>query len=236
MKRPGRLRVVLVRPRDPNNIGACARAMANFGFSDLVVVDPYAPVWRETRSAPGAEGLVRRARKVSSVRAAIRGCPIVLGTSSFHQRTLQQAIVTLPQLTTYLERFSPGSRIALLFGSERSGLSNEELAQCQAVVRIPTVARTPSMNLAQAVATVLYELSSGGRRGAARRPSRAGAVETESVVRSWIELAEAAGYPPGYTAAARAGRIRWAMQHAELPPATVRFLESFSRWLKKKLS
>src|SRR5262249_2239600 len=118
------IRIVLVRPRDPLNIGACARAMANFGLSDLVVVDPYELVWRETRSAPGAEVIVRQARLTHSWEEAVRNCDGVLGTSSFHQRPFEQAIVELPNLNRYLAPWPAGSSVALVFGSERSGLSN----------------------------------------------------------------------------------------------------------------
>ena len=148
------LRVILVRPRNPVNIGACARAMANFGWSDLVVVDPYEPVWRETRSAPEAEEVVKKARAVTTWEEAVQGCDIVLGTSSYHQRPLEQATVELPNLNRFLAPFA-AAPAALVFGSERSGLSNEELVRCRAVIHIPTQRNVPSMNLGQAVAVVL---------------------------------------------------------------------------------
>src|SRR5260370_577072 len=95
------VRIVLVRPRNPNNIGACARAMANFGLSDLVVVDPYEPVWKETRSAPEAEHVVLNARAVPTCEEATRDCSITLGTSSFHQRPFEHATLELPNLNKY---------------------------------------------------------------------------------------------------------------------------------------
>src|SRR5205807_5241106 len=126
------LRVVLVRPRNPLNIGACARAMANFGFSELVVLDPFEPIWQETRSAPDAEGIVLKAKAVASWDEAVADSSIVIGTSSLHQRPMEHAHLELSHLDRYLAAFPASRRITLVFGSERSGLSNEELARCQA--------------------------------------------------------------------------------------------------------
>lgn len=212
--------------------------MANFGFSDLAVVDPYEPVWKETRSAPGAESLVLKARKFSSIEKATRGYRIVLGTSSFHQRPAAQAVVDLPTSADFLDEL-PSGRVAILFGSERSGLSNEELAACRAVIRIPTNAKTPSMNLAQAVAVTLYELqrtpSPFSGEGARPLPRKERGFDTEPLIQSWIDLAEAADYPPGYKPAARSGRIRQAAMGLQVSAQAQRFLLSFSRWLRKKL-
>jgi TrmH family RNA methyltransferase len=227
-------RIVLVRPRNPLNIGACARAMANFGLSDLVVVDPFEPVWRETTSAPGAEKIVLNARLASSWDEAIRDCEIVLGTSSFHQRVMEQATIELPNLNRYLSYFAASSPLAIVFGSERSGLSNEELARCQAVLHIPTRQDAPSMNLGQAVAIILYE---GRRVGweTSPPPAPAAPAELEKFIGSLAALGKDIDYPPGFEQAARVGRIRLAFQNAVLPPATVRFLVSFFRKLSKKL-
>ena len=136
--------------------------MANFGLTDLVVVDPYEPVWQETRSAPDAEEIVLQARAVATWEEAVNDCSIVLGTSSFHQRPFEHAIIELPNLNKYLSPYAAVDPLALVFGSERSGLSNEELARCQAILRIPTRRDAPSMNLGQAVAVVLYEMRRSG--------------------------------------------------------------------------
>jgi TrmH family RNA methyltransferase len=228
-------RIVLVRPRNPSNIGACARAMANFGVTDLVVVDPYEPVWQETRSAPEAESVVLAARAVGSFEEAIEGCGVIVGTSSFHRRPIEHAVVELPNLNRYLASFPASTPLALILGSERSGLSNEELARCQIVVKIPTKPATPSMNLGQALAVFLYELRREGWEPAVPAAA-APPEEREDLVKLWQALGEATDYPPGFTAEARLGRIRAALKDAVLPPATVRYLLSFSRWLQKKLA
>jgi len=225
-------RVILVRPRNPLNIGACARAMANFGLTNLVVVDPYEPIWREARSAPGAEKLLEEARAVASWKEAVQDCALIVGTSSFHQRPLEQAVIELPNLNRYLSAYAASAPLALIFGSERSGLSNEELAACQAVLHIPTERAAPSMNLAQAVALVLYELRRSGWDPASPLTS-APAQDLEVLIENMAALGEAEDYPRGYKPAARLGRVRKALQAATLPPATVHYLLSFIRHLRK---
>src|SRR5687767_7436423 len=213
MNRP--VRVVLVRPRDPGNIGACARAMKNFGYSDLVVMDPFEPVWRETRSAPDAEDVVLQARVAASWEDAVKGCDIILGTSSFHQRPIEHARIDLPNMNQYLGAFAASEPLALVFGSERSGLSNDDLARCQAVLRIPTRKETPSMNLGQAVAVILYELKRAGYEpSAGRSPSPSN--ELEPLIESLASLGGAVDYPAGYEPASRLGRIRKAFQDSHL--------------------
>jgi len=228
-----KMRVVLVRPRDPNNIGACARAMANFGFSDLVVLDPYEPIWQETRSAPGAEAIVLNAKKVKTFEQALRGCPLVLGTSSFHQRTLEHAIIDLSNLSLFLNKQKSTTRVALVMGSERSGLSNDELSQCHSIIRIPTLPAQPSMNLAQALAVILYELSQQNLTSKPSLLKNVSSQEKNGLISLWISLAEKTGYPPGYTPAARTGRIRKVLNEVSLTPESLRFQMSFLRWLLK---
>ncbi len=168
------LRVVLVRPRNPNNVGAAARAMANFGLQDLAVADPYEPVWRESAAAKdGAGDVLARARKLS-LQDALADCHLVLGATTGRRRTLSQPMVLLPDLPAFLSRrLPPGGRAAVVFGPEKSGLGNEELDRCHAWVKIPTRAEAPSMNLGQAVAVIAYELARAAKSLGARRPSRA---------------------------------------------------------------
>ena len=165
-------RVVLVRPRNPLNIGAAARALANFGFQEMMVVEPYAPTWQETRSAVGAEDVVRAARAVATLAEAVADRRVVIGTTSGARRNLDRELIPLPALHDWLQanpeaparstaRAKP-TPAALLFGSEKTGLSNEHLSYCHALVRIPTSPGCPSMNLGQAVAVCCYELARAG--------------------------------------------------------------------------
>ncbi|MGH9350888.1 MAG: RNA methyltransferase [Terriglobia bacterium] len=158
-------RVVLVRPRNPLNIGAAARAMANFGFTDLMVVEPHPPVWRETRSAVGAEEIVRDARATESLAEAIGDATLVVGTTSGQRRTLDRELVSLDDLPSRVKEITGqaqpwcGVRAAILFGSEKTGLSNENMSYCHVLARVPTRVRCPSMNLGQAVAVCCYEIA-----------------------------------------------------------------------------
>jgi len=152
--------VVLVSPRNPLNIGAVARAMANFGFSRLAVVAPYADHWREARSAVGAPELLAAATEFATLAEAVAGSTLVVGTGSLAYRKPEQPVVPLPNLTPLVGReLARNGRVALVFGPEKHGLTREDLSWCHLLVEIPTDARQPSMNLGQAVAVCLYELS-----------------------------------------------------------------------------
>lgn len=188
------VRFVLVRPRDPNNIGACARAMANFGFDDLFVVDPYELVWRQTRAAVQAEAVLENAR-AGSLEEALEGCGLVLGTSALQRRAPKQPVVALPGLGGFLsERLPTRGRLALLFGSEKTGLPNEALTLCHAVLRVPTFPAQPSMNLAQAVAVTAYELRRAPAPPPKGCPKPPAAQQLESLAGLLVAAAERAGY------------------------------------------
>jgi TrmH family RNA methyltransferase len=154
-----RLRVVLVAPRNPLNIGAAARAMSNFGFFHLRVVNPYELAFREARSAVGAAPLLAKAEEFKTVAEAVADCTLVVGTTSVGQRQLQQPVRRLDSADRHLRKGLAGGRVALLFGSEKRGLSNEDLSHCHWLLRIPTRDEHRSMNLGQAVAVCLYELA-----------------------------------------------------------------------------
>ena len=133
-----RLRVVLVATRNPLNIGAAARAMSNFGFRRLRVVNPFEPSFREARSAVGASEILANAEQFESVAEAVADCTLVVGTTAVRHREIQHPL-SRPELSARLIRKRLGSGgVALLFGSEKFGLSNEALSHCHWLKRIPT--------------------------------------------------------------------------------------------------
>jgi len=135
--------------------------MANFGFSRLAVVAPYAPHWREARSAVGAPELLQNAKESATLAEAVAGCTLVAGTATLTYRKPEQRVVCLPELGPLVQReMERGGRVAVVFGPEKHGLTREDLSYCHVLVEIPTDARQPSMNLGQAVAVCLYELAS----------------------------------------------------------------------------
>jgi tRNA/rRNA methyltransferase len=154
------LNVVLVSPRNPLNIGAAARAMANFGLRRLSVVAPFDPTWREARSAIGAPELLQNAKSTECLAEAVASCTLVVGTGTLAYRKPEQRVVPLPELSPLVsQELTRGGRVALVFGSEKHGLTREDLSYCHLLVEIPTDPQQPSMNLGQAVAVCLYELT-----------------------------------------------------------------------------
>jgi tRNA/rRNA methyltransferase len=152
------LAVVLLNTRNPLNIGAAARAMSNFGFFDLRLVNPYEVAFREAVSAVGAKGLLASARVFPSIADAVEDCQLVVGATGLGHRTPHQALHRLERAGRLIRREFQTSKVALLFGSEKFGLANDEMSHCHWLLRIPTRPEHESMNLAQAVAVCLYEL------------------------------------------------------------------------------
>jgi tRNA/rRNA methyltransferase len=231
-----RIDVVLVSPRNPLNIGAAARAMANFGFGRLAVVAPYAPHWREARSAVGAPEVLQNTKSTECLAAAVAGCTLVVGTGTLTYRKPEQRVVALPELSPLVGReMARGGRVAVVFGPEKHGLTREDLSLCHMLVEIPTDARQPSMNLGQAVAVCLYELARGS--GAEAHDDSAGFMRglkppPPSVGVSPSDL-DAAGHPSpasemGASAASSgelerlAAVVEEAMRAADYSPAAMR--------------
>lgn len=185
--------VVLVRTRNPLNIGAAARAMANFGFVRLRVVAPYETAFREARSAVGAAEVLRAAEEFGSVAEAVADCELVVGTTALRGRDPQLPMRTLEQGAGAIRK---ARRVALLFGSEKRGLSNDDLSHCNFLIHISTEEKQPSMNLGQAVAVCLYEIARA-KAGAAEKKQRASAGEVERVTEALVEVLRASGYLKG---------------------------------------
>jgi len=206
--------VVLVRARNPNNIGAVARAMHDFGFRHLRVVNDYAVPFETARSAVDASAVLAAAAAFGSVAEAVADCTLVIGTTAVGERALQHPLHALPAAAQKIrnELAREGGRVALLFGSEKTGLSNEELSHCHWLLTIPMhrheELRHPSMNLGQAVAVCLYELIRQPETGAIEAPPVAVAAETERLISLLTEVLEKTGYSRRHPANSDEAQIR----------------------------
>ena len=144
--------------------------MSNFGFFHLRVVNPYELAFREARSAVGASPILASAEEFKNLAEAVADCTLVIGTTAVGPRELQHPVKRLEQAARVIRKRLAASRVALLFGSEKRGLSNEDLSHCHWLLRIPTREEHRSMNLGQAVAVCLYELSRDSK--SASRPEK----------------------------------------------------------------
>ena len=193
--------------------------MSNFGFFRLRLVNPYDVAWREARSAVGASAVLERAEVFQSLAGALADCTLVVGTTSIGHRELHHPLRRLEYGGRLLRRHLEGGRAALLFGCEKFGLSNEDLAHCHWLVRIPTREAHGSMNLGQAVAVCLYELIRNPRAAAAvpKPLAAAAAGDVERFTALLIELLASSGYTNPKTAASTALKVRRMVRRLNLP-------------------
>jgi TrmH family RNA methyltransferase len=212
-----RVVVVLVRARNPNNIGAVARAMHDFGFRHLRVVNDYAVPFETARSAVDASAVLAGAKAFASVAEAVADCTLVVGTTAVGERALQHPLHVLAEaaakIGAELAESSHTGRVALLFGSEKTGLSNEEFSHCHWLLTIPMQSheelRHPSMNLGQAVAVCLYELVRQATPPLESAvPMAAPAGEIERMTLLLTAMLEETGYTRRHPANCDEGQIR----------------------------
>jgi len=161
-----RVVVVLVRARNPSNIGAAARALHDLGFSRLRIVNEFPVPFAAAKSAVDASSVLETAQEFSTVAAAIADCALVFGTTAVGERVLEHPLHLLPEAAEIIRSqlsLNPKTQIALLFGSEKTGLSNHDLSHCHALLTVPmnpgSGERHLSMNLGQAVAVCLYAIA-----------------------------------------------------------------------------
>jgi len=225
-----RIHIVLVRARNPNNVGAAARAMHDFGLRHLRVVNDYPVPFESARSAVDASEVLTSAVACPSLAEAIADCTLVVGTTAVGERDLQHPLLPLaeaaPRILAELRRNTgtPG-RIALLFGSEKTGLSNEELSHCNWLLTIPMQQRDGerhlSMNLGQAVAVCLYELLRGATVAASPTETAAPAssADLERLTTLLYETLEKSGYMRRHPANSEPEQLRRLLRRFNLNDA-----------------
>ena len=182
--------------------------MSNFGYTDLRLVNPYDVAFREAKSAVKAGYILEQAQVFDTVAAAVADCAVVAGSTSAENRDLHLPLHRL-EAAGEIVRAAIGAaeqKAGLLFGSEKFGLSNEDMSYCQWLFRIPTRSEHGSMNLGQAVAVTLYELRRKGETATQRfeEMPRASGAEFERIVSSLHRLLSDCGYVEG--TAERRGR------------------------------
>jgi len=236
-----RVTVVLVRARNPNNIGAVARAMHGFGFTSLRLVNEYSVALETARSAVDASAILTGAQEFATVADAVADCGLVVGTTAVGERKQEHSLYTLAEGAGLIRPALATARVALLFGSEKTGLSNDALSHCNWLVTIP-MHQTPglrhaSMNLGQAAAVCLYELI----RQADTPPhdnlqAGAQAVDLERVTKLIAEILSRIGYARHRPASADPEEVRRMVRRLNLNQSDARRWIGILRRLLWKIS
>jgi TrmH family RNA methyltransferase len=235
------LRVVLVDVRNPLNIGAAARAMSNFGFPHLRLVNPYEVAFRDARSAVGAAATLASAEVYKTVDEAVEDCSLVVGTTAVGHRDLQHSLVRLEAGAPLIRAHLSAGSCALLFGSEKFGLSNLDMSHCHWLMHIPTRDEHTSMNLGQAVAVCLYELMRDPAALAKRVKGEpvssepASAAEVERITDTLLVALRASEYPKLNTSKSFHGAVRRLVRRLRLQQGDAEFLLGMLRQMVWKL-
>ena len=214
------LRVVLVSPRNPLNIGAAARAMSNFGCFDLRLVNAYRVAVDEARSAVKAGAVIDKAREFPTIAEAAADCSLIVGTTAIGNRELQHSMRRLETGGLAIRKhLAAGAPAAILFGSEKFGLSNDDMTHCDWLMRIPARDEHGSMNLGQAVAVTLYELIRNPRavRAEPRAKQSATVEQTERFTALLLDAMRESGYINEKTAESTERKTRRLVKRLDLP-------------------
>ncbi len=231
------LRIILVGTRNPLNIGAAARAMSNFGVRRLRLVHPYEVAFREARSAVGAADLLAQAEEFETIADAVADCRLVVGTTAAGRRELRHRLRPLPEAGSLLRRRLASSPVALLFGSEKVGLSNTDLSHCDWLLRIPTRAEHGSMNLGQAVAVCLYELARTAKTIPHKKEEKPAptSAELERFTQLLFKVLSASGYVKPRLAAATEENLRRMVRRLQLDATDTEVWQGILRQIMWKL-
>ncbi len=227
--------------RNPLNIGAAARAMSNFGIQHLRVVNPYDVAFEGARSAVGAASVLAAAEKYETVAEAVADCSLVVGTTAIGHRDLQHSIQRLEAGAPVIRGHLATGRCALLFGSEKFGLSNRDMSHCHWLMHIPTREEHVSMNLGQAVAICLYELVRDPAYIVTSAPaepeegSLASAAEVERITETLLTALRASGYPKLNSSDSFHGAVRRLVRRLQLRSGDAEFLLGMLRQMVWKM-
>lgn len=234
------VRIILCEPSHPGNIGACARAMKNMGLKTLFLVNPKKyPCAIATERAAGADDILANAKVVSTLQEAIGDCELIMGTSA-RKREIQWPIVTPKQCAEKVFDYSDKSKVAILFGTERSGLTNEALSQCHYHLIIPANPSYESLNLSQAVQVITYELCQRFIEGHKTKMQTsvkrfANIQETEGVLSHLEEVMRVAGFIEPKPTRILMMRLKRLLLRAQLEIEEVHILRGIFKAIIQKL-
>ena len=211
--------------------------MSNFGVFDLRLVEAYDVAFREARSAVKAQNVLENAREFSSVVEAVADCELVVGTTSLGPRVLEQPLRRLEYGGKMIAKKMATAPVALLFGSEKTGLSNEDMSHCHWLMRIPSREEHGSMNLGQAAAICLYEIvrNPSAAKIATTKKKPANAEELERVSRMLEKALEVSGYVPERTKESAQLKTRRFIHRMQLDGADARIWLGMLRQIVWKL-
>ncbi len=229
------VKIILVRPRNPLNIGAAARAMGNFGLRQLCVVNPYEPVWREAVTAVHSEDILAKAQVFDTIEEAVKDCHLIIATTALKNRTPFQKIVTLPDINGFLADYADED-IAILFGPEKTGLTAAEISCAHAILNIPTTAEVPSINLAQAVILCCYELGKNKIKQKKQDSPAAPKAQDFALVQTQLqELMDKLDFPPTLNGALRLEKMQEISAKMALSRQNLFFVNTIIKQINKKL-
>jgi tRNA (cytidine32/uridine32-2'-O)-methyltransferase len=231
--------VVLVRPREEGNVGSAARAMANMGLGRLILVEP-APVFGDIAKAfaVGARHVLDAAVRTESVAAALAPFARVIGTTSARDRRLGVPLLDARELPGFLAQDPPGTPTALVFGPEVGGLTNEELARASAVVIVPCALVQPTLNLAQAVLLLAYELHMASGQAPALpdfREAPASGAEVDGLFSHLTQVLSEVGFDRDTSFAGVIRDLRAMTSRAALSAREVAILRGICRRVERRL-
>lgn len=187
--------IILVEPQSDENLGAVARAMNNFFFNKLVLISPIASISSKAAlaTAHGSEKILINSGLAKNLKSAIEQQHIVIGTTQ-RKRKAGEPFLHLKELKKKISIETEAKNIAFVFGSEKTGLTNTQLALCDLICTIPTITKQPSLNLAQAVMLFLYEFSEISETKNSSTTYLATKKDTERLKSSFVKLLENTGF------------------------------------------
>ena len=210
--------------------------MSNFGFQRLRVVNPYDVAFEGARSAVGAAAVLATAEKYETVAEAVADCSLVVGTTAIGHRDLQHSLQRLEVGAPLIRGHLATGRCALLFGSEKFGLSNQDMSHCHWLMHIPTREEHTSMNLGQAVAICLYELARDPAALAEpEKGSPASAAEVERITETLLTALRASAYPKLNSSDSFHGAVRRLVRRLHLQTGDAEFLLGMLRQMVWKM-